>query len=61
MFGKKKDKKSEPSVPKSPDVPKPLNDIQKDSKKKMNSEMMQKWRIKHLTVRLKVQSNLTGQ
>ena len=32
MFGKKKDKKSEPSVPKSPDVPKPLNDIQKGFK-----------------------------
>ena len=32
MFGKKKDKKSEPSVPKSPDVPKPLNGIQKGFK-----------------------------
>ncbi len=32
MFGKKKDKKSEPSVPKSPDVPKPLKDIQKGFK-----------------------------
>ncbi len=32
MFGKKKGKKSEPSVPKSPDVPKPLNDIQKGFK-----------------------------
>lgn len=32
MFGKKKDKRSEPSVPKSPDVPKPLNDIQKGFK-----------------------------
>tara|TARA_B100000959_G_scaffold219_1_gene248 strand:- start:91 stop:528 length:438 start_codon:yes stop_codon:yes gene_type:complete len=32
MFGKKKDKKSEPSVPKSPDVPKPSNDIQKGFK-----------------------------
>ena len=31
------------------------------AKKKMNSEMMQKWHIKHLTVRLQVQSNLTGQ
>lgn len=32
MFGKKKDRKSEPSVPKSLDVPKPLNDIQKGFK-----------------------------
>ena len=32
MFGKKKGKKSEPSVPKSPDVPKPLKDIQKGFK-----------------------------
>tara|TARA_B100002003_G_scaffold139264_1_gene128882 strand:+ start:106 stop:543 length:438 start_codon:yes stop_codon:yes gene_type:complete len=32
MFGKKKDKKSDPSVPISPEVPKPSNDIQKGFK-----------------------------
>jgi cytoskeletal protein CcmA (bactofilin family) len=32
MFGKKKDKKPDPSVPISPVVPKPLNDIQKGFK-----------------------------
>jgi cytoskeletal protein CcmA (bactofilin family) len=32
MFGKKKDKKPEPTVPISPVVPKPLNDIQKGFK-----------------------------
>lgn len=29
MFGKKKDKKLDPSIPISPEVPKPSNDIQK--------------------------------
>ncbi len=33
MFGKKKDKKPDPSVPISPKIPKPLNDIQKGLKK----------------------------
>jgi cytoskeletal protein CcmA (bactofilin family) len=33
MFGKKKDKKPDPSVPISPEVPKPSNDIQKGFKK----------------------------
>ena len=32
MFGKKKDKKLDPSIPISPEVPKPLNDIQKGFK-----------------------------
>ena len=32
MFGKKKDKKLDPSVPISPEVPKPSNDIQKGFK-----------------------------
>ncbi len=32
MFGKKKDKKQDPSVPISPEVPKPSNDIQKGFK-----------------------------
>ncbi len=33
MFGKKKDKKPDPSVPISPEVPKPSDDIQKGIKK----------------------------
>ena len=33
MFGKKKDKKPDPSVPISPKIPKPSNDIQKGLKK----------------------------
>ena len=32
MFGKKKDKKPDPSIPISPEVPKPSNDIQKGFK-----------------------------
>ncbi len=32
MFGKKKDKKLDPSIPISPEVPKPSNDIQKGFK-----------------------------
>jgi len=34
MFGKKKDKKPDPSVPISPEAPKPSNDIQKEIKGK---------------------------
>ncbi len=47
MFGKKKDKKPEPSVPKSPDVPKPLNDIQKGFKEE--NEFRNDGKISNLT------------
>ena len=39
MFGKKKDKKPAPSVPKSPEVPKPSNDIQRELREKNKLEM----------------------
>jgi len=34
MFGKKKDKETAPSVPKSPEVPKSANDIQRELREK---------------------------
>ena len=61
MFGKKKDKKPDSSVPISPKIPKPSNDIQKGLKKENEFRNDAKMAYQHLTARLQVQSNLTGQ
>jgi cytoskeletal protein CcmA (bactofilin family) len=39
MFGKKKDKEPAPPVPKSPEVPKPSNDIQRELRENNKLEM----------------------
>ena len=41
MFGKKKDKNPDPSVPISPKIPKPSNDIPKRSIKKRIGKLFQ--------------------
>ncbi len=56
MFGKKKDKKPDPSAPKSPEVPKPSNDTQKGFKGE--NEFRNDAKISNLTPDCKIKGTI---